>query len=466
MPPPAQLFQCWEEGTMAENTVTLESTLIALVEGKKYTTLRDILVTMNSADIAALFEELAEEKLPLLFRLLPKELAAETFVEMDPDAQKLLIRGFSDNELKEVIDELYVDDAVDIVEEMPANVVKRILRQADPEMRTMINEILKYPEDSAGSIMTTEYVDLRPQMTAEEAIKRIRRIGVDKETIYTCYVTDKNRKLIGTVSIRTLLLADDGDILENIMEANVISVGTLEDQETVAQMFGKYDFLAMPVVDQENRLVGIVTVDDAIDVLQEEVNEDFEKMAAITPSDKSYFKTGIIETWKQRIPWLLILMVSATFTGIIITSFESALAAQVVLTAFIPMLMDTGGNSGSQASVTIIRGIALNEIEFSDLPAVLWKESRVAILCGITLAVCNFAKVLLIDRVNVYVAAVICITLVATVFVAKLVGCTLPMLAKKLGFDPAVMASPFITTIVDAISLLIYFQVATFLLRL
>jgi len=451
---------------MAESTVTLENTLIALVEGKKYTALRDILITMNSADIAAIFEEIAEEKLPILFRLLPKELAAETFVEMEPDAQELLIRGFSDNELKDVVDELYVDDAVDIVEEMPANVVKRILRQADPEMRKMINEILQYPEDSAGSIMTTEYVNLRPRMTAAEAIKRIRRTGVDKETIYTCYVTDGNRRLIGMVSIRTLLLAEDDAVLEDIMETNVISVSTLEDQETVARMFDKYDFLALPVVDQEDRLVGIVTVDDAMDVLQEEISEDFEKMAAITPSEKPYFKTGVFETWKQRIPWLLILMISATFTGMIITSFESALAAQVALTAFIPMLMDTGGNSGSQASVTIIRGMALDEIELSDMLRVVWKEGRVALICGLTLAACNFVKVLLIDRVSIYVAAVVCLTLAGTVFVAKLVGCTMPMVARRLGFDPAVMASPFITTIVDAISLLIYFQIAAALLRI
>lgn len=451
---------------MAENRITLEDTLEALVEGKKYSALREILITMNPADIAALFEDLEQEKLPLLFRLLPKELAAETFVEMEPDAQELLIRGFSDNELKDVIDELYVDDAVDIVEEMPANVVKRILRQADPEMRKMINEILQYPEDSAGSIMTTEYVDLRPQMTAEEAIKRIRRTGVDKETIYTCYVTDSNRKLIGMVSIRTLLLAEEDDVLQDIMETNVISVNTLEDQETVARMFSKYSFIAIPVVDQEGRLVGIVTVDDAMDVLQEETTEDFEKMAAITPLEKPYFKTGVFETWRQRIPWLLILMVSATFTGMIITSFESALAAQVVLTAFIPMLMDTGGNAGSQASVTIIRGMALGEIELSDVVSVVWKECRVSILCGLTLAVCNFAKVLLIDRVNVYVAAVVCLTLVGVVFFAKLVGCSLPMVAKKIGFDPAVMASPFITTIVDAISLLLYFRIATVLLGL
>lgn len=451
---------------MAENKITLEDTLTALVEGKKYSTLREILITMNPADIAALFEDLEQEKLPLLFRLLPKELAAETFVEMEPDAQELLIRGFSDNELKDVIDELYVDDAVDIVEEMPANVVKRILRQADPEMRKMINEILQYPEDSAGSIMTTEYVDLRPQMTAEEAIKRIRRTGVDKETIYTCYVTDSNRKLVGMVSIRTLLLADEDDVLQDIMETNVISVSTLEDQETVARMFSKYSFIAIPVVDQEGRLVGIVTVDDAMDVLQEETTEDFEKMAAITPSEKPYFKTGVLETWRQRIPWLLILMVSATFTGMIITSFESALAAQVVLTAFIPMLMDTGGNAGSQASVTIIRGMALGEIEISDVFQVVWKECRVSLMCGITLAACNFVKVLVIDRVNVYVAAVVCSTLVGVVFFAKLVGCTLPMVAKKIGFDPAVMASPFITTIVDAISLLLYFRIATVLLGL
>ena len=457
---------------MAERTVvTLGETLAALVEGKKYTTLRDILVTMNAVDVAALFDDMPEEKLPLLFRLLPKELAAETFVKMEPEAQELLIRGFSDNELKEVVDELYVDDAVDIVEEMPANVVKRILKQADPEMRKMINEILKYPDDSAGSIMTTEYVSLRPDMTAEEAIKRIRRTGVDKETIYTCYVTDNNRKLIGIISMRTLILAEDDDVLKDIMESNVISVNTLEDQESVAQMFTKYDFVALPVVDQENRLVGIVTVDDAMDVLQEEVTEDIEKMAAIVPTDKPYLKTGIFETFKARIPWLLLLMISATFTGQIISSFENALAAFTVLTAYIPMLMDTGGNCGSQASVTVIRGISLNEIEFSDLFRVIWKEMRVGLTCGIVLSAANFVKLMLIDRmlfhnpmVTPTVALVVCGTLVFTVFCAKLVGCTLPLLAKKIGFDPAVMASPFITTIVDAISLLIYFQFATTIL--
>ncbi|MDY4430024.1 magnesium transporter [Evtepia sp.] len=459
---------------MAEKTVvTLEETLAALVEGKKYTTLRDILVTMNASDIAAIFEEMPEAKLPLLFRLLPKELAAETFVEMEPEAQELLIQGFSDNELKEVVDELYVDDAVDIVEEMPANVVKRILKQADPEMRKMINEILKYPDDSAGSIMTTEYVSLRPDMTAEEAIKRIRRTGVDKETIYTCYVTDNNRKLIGMISLRTLLLCEDDDVLEEVMENNVISVNTLEDQESVAQMMAKYDWSAMPVVDQENRLVGIVTVDDAIDVLQEETTEDFEKLAGMTPTDKPYLRTGVLETWKSRVPWLLILMLSATLTSMVLTSFETSLAACTVLTAFIPMLTGTGGNSGTQSSVAVIRALSLGEVEFVDTIRVIWKEIRVAVMCGVTLAACNFVKLLVVDRmllgnssVTVPVAAVICVTMVFTVLCAKTVGCVLPLLAEKIHLDPAVMASPFISTIVDVLTLLIYFQVARAILHI
>ena len=449
---------------MERNPASFQDTITSLLERKKYTTLRDILTTMNPADIAALFDYLEDDALPLLFRLLPKEQAAETFVEMDEDMQELLILGFSDTELKEVVDELYVDDAVDLIEEMPANVVKRILRQADPDTRKMINEILKYPDDSAGSIMTTEYVSFRPDMTVMEAIKRIRRTGVDKETIYTCYVIEDNRKLVGIVSIRTLLLSEENDVIRDIMETHVIAVGTLDDQEAVAHMFRKYNFLAMPVVDGENRLVGIVTVDDAIDVMQEEATEDIEMMAAITPTDKPYMKTGVFETWRKRIPWLLILMISATFTGMIITSFEDALAAQVVLTAFIPMLMDTGGNSGSQASVTVIRGISLGEIEFRDLPKVIWKESRVAVLCGVTLSAANFLKLMFFDRVSMQIAAVVCLTLILTVIVAKVIGCTLPMLAKKVGFDPAVMASPFITTAVDAISLLVYFQIAKLLL--
>ena len=437
-----------------------------LLEQKKYVTIRDVFSTMQAADIAALFDALDDSKLPLLFRLLPKDLAAETFVEMDEEAQELLIQGFSDTELKEVVDELYVDDMVDIVEEMPANVVKRILRSADSETRKAINEILKYPDDSAGSIMTTEYVTLRPNMTVEDAIKRIRRTGLDKETIYTSYVISDNRKLVGLLSMRTLLLSDDDDVVKDIMETNVISVKTLDDQEEVANYFKKYDFLAMPVVDNEYRLVGIVTVDDAIDVMEDEVTEDMEMMAAITPTDKPYLKTGVFETWYKRIPWLLLLMISATFTGMIITGFEEALASQVILTAFIPMLMDTGGNSGSQASVTVIRGISLDEIQFKDIFRVVWKEARVALLCGATLALANFVKLMVFDRVSMEIAMVVCMTLVITVLCAKIIGCVLPMLAKKIGFDPAVMASPFITTAVDAISLMVYFNIASVVLRL
>jgi len=458
---------------MAEHTVLMEETLLALLNGKKYFSLRDILSTMNPADIAAIFDDLEEARLPLLFRLLPKELAADTFVEMEPASQELLIRGFSDSELREVVDELYVDDAVDIVEEMPANVVRRILAQADPDMRKQINEILRYPEDSAGSIMTTEYVTLRPTMSVEEAIKRIRRTGVDKETIYTCYVTE-NRRLIGLTTVKSLLLCEEDETkISEIMEENVISVGTLEDKEDVAQMFSKYDFLALPVVDAEGRLVGIVTFDDAMDVMEDEATEDMEKMAAMLPSEKPYMRSSIREIWKNRIPWLLLLMVSATFTGMILNHFENALETQIVLTSFIPMLMDTAGNSGSQTSVTVIRGLSLGEIELKDLPKVLWKECRVAILCGLTLAAAVFIKILLIDRgllgeegISLPVMLTVCITMAVTILCAKLVGGTLPIVAEKLGFDPAVMASPFITTIVDALALLVYFEIAAALLHL
>ena len=456
---------------MAEHNVTVESTLTALLADKKYATIRDILITMNPSDIASIFDELEEERLPLLFRLLPKEQAAETFVEMELEAQEMLIRGFSDSELREVLDELYVDDAVDLVEEMPANVVRRILSQADPQMRKEINEILRYPDNSAGSIMTTEYVSLRPSMTVEEAILRIRRTGVDKETIYTCYVT-KDRTLIGLVTVKDLLLTEDDDTrIEQIMETNVISVSTHTDQEEVAQMFSKYNFLALPVVDAECRMVGIVTFDDAMDVMEDEATEDMEIMGGMTPSDKTYLRSTTFDLFKHRIPWLMLLMVSATFTGMIITGFENALRVQVALTAFIPMLMDTGGNSGSQSSVTVIRALSLGELEFSDILQVIWKEVRTAVLCGVSLAAACFAKIMLVDRllmgntdVTVMVAAVVCITMALTVLVAKVIGCSLPMLAKKIGFDPAVMASPFITTIVDAISLLVYFGVATLLL--
>ena len=442
------------------------------LERKQYAHLRDLLLPLEAADIAALCEEM-DDKVPLMFRLLPKELAAEVFVELDSDEQEILIRSFSNTELKEVLDELYLDDTVDIVEEMPAIVVKRILQHSDPDTRKSINEILKYPDDSAGSIMTTEFVDLKETMTVEDALKRIRRTGPDKETINICYVIDDGRHLLGLLSIRTLLLSEEDDVIHDIMQTNIISVQTLDDQEAVARSLSKYGFLALPVVDQENRLVGIITVDDAMDVLQEEVTEDIEKMAAMLPSDKPYLKTGIFEPFKARIPWLLLLMISATFTGQIISTFENALAAATILTAYIPMLMDTGGNCGSQASVSVIRGISLNEIEFSDLLQVIWKEIRVAVICGVALSAANFVKLMLVDRllfhnqlVTIPVAAVICSTMVCTVLCAKLVGCTLPLLAKKIGFDPAVMASPFITTIVDAISLLIYFQFASAILGL
>ena len=457
---------------MAERFEIVEKALLAMLEGKKYATLRDILVTMNPSDVAGLFRGLEEKQIPLLFRLLPKELAAETFVEMEPDDQELLIQGFSDNELKEVLDELYVDDAADLVEEMPANVVKRILKAADPEMRSSINQILRYPDYSAGSIMTTEYVSLRPNMTVGEAILRIRRQGVDKETIYTCYVLAKDRTLTGLVTVKDLLLAEDDDTpISEIMVTNLISVTTQTDQEEVARMFSKYNFLALPVVDGENRMVGIVTFDDAMDVLEDEATEDMEIMAAMTPSEKSYLKSSPFDLFKHRIPWLMLLMVSATFTGMIITSFEDALSLLPVLTAFIPMLMDTGGNSGSQSSVTVIRALSLDELKFSDLFEVMWKEIRTAVLCGVTLAALCFVKILLIDRllmgntsVNLLVNGVVCLTLAVTVVIAKFVGCSLPLLAKKLGFDPAVMASPFITTIVDALSLLVYFLFAKLLL--
>lgn len=455
---------------MEQVNVTLTETIKVLLDDKKFSTLRDILITMKPFDIAAVFENLQDEKMPILFRILPKELAAETFVEMDDETQEFLIHGFSDSELKEVVDELFVDDAVDLIEEMPANVVKRILRQADKDMRKQINELLKYPEDSAGSIMTTEFIVLRPDMTAEMAIKRIRRTGVDKETIYTCYVTDANNKLIGITTVKDLLLAEDDELVKSIMEENVISVTTLADQEQVAQMFSNYNFLALPVVDNENRLVGIVTIDDAIDVIQEEATEDIEKMAAVLPSDKPYMKTSVFGLYKKRAPWLLILMLSATFTSAIILSFEAVLANVLILSSFIPMITGSGGNAGSQASVSVIRALSLGEIHFRSIFLVLWKEFRVSILCGITLAAANFVKLLLFDlngQENAFmIALVISLTLVGTIIMAKLVGSSLPLLASKVGFDPAVMANPLISTVCDSLSLLIYFGVAKLILHL
>ena len=447
--------------------------LMELVQTKQFRKLRSILMEMNEVDVAEFLDELGPEETILVFRLLPKEQAAEVFAELeDSDDQERLINALNDKELREVLDELYLDDTVDVIEDMPANVVSRILRNSDPASRSQINQLLNYPKDSAGSIMTTEYVFLHPDATVEEFFARIRKEGMDKETIYTCYVT-QNRVLLGVVTVRRLLLSAYETRIRDIMETNVLSVNTHDDKEDVAQMLNKYDLSAIPVVDGDNRLVGIVTFDDAMDVIEEETTEDFEKMAAILPSDKPYLKTGVFETWRSRIPWLMLLMLSATFTGIIITKFESALAACVVLTSFIPMLSGTGGNSGSQSSVAVIRALSLDEIDFSDLIAVVWKESRVAVLCGVCLACANFVKMMIVDRllmnnpaVTPVVALVVCLTLVFTVLCAKVVGCTLPMEAEKIGIDPAVLASPIITTLVDALSLLIYFFFATHLLTL
>ena len=432
-----------------------------LLEKKQYTKLRQMLSDKNTADIAVILEELPEEDLLKIFRILPKTMAADVFSYLEVDHQHELITSMSEKDAASIINNLMADDATDLLEEMPANIVKKILANASPDTRRDINHLLRYPEDSAGSIMTVEYVDLKETMTVEDAIERIRKVGVDSETINICYVLDAKRKLIGTVALRYLLISPSDAVIGEIMHEDVIFINTLMDQEEVARQFQKYDFTAMPVVDNEERLVGIITVDDIVDILQEEATEDIEKMAAIVPTDKPYMRTTVFETWKKRIPWLLLLMISATFTGSIITSFEDALSACVALTAYIPMLMDTGGNAGGQASATIIRGLSLNEIEFKDAFRVLWKETKVAVLCGLTLAAANFLKLLLFDHVAIAVAMVVCLTLIAAVFIAKVIGCLLPMLAKKIGFDPAVMASPFITTIVDALSLLIYFSIAT-----
>ncbi|MCI8870486.1 MAG: magnesium transporter [Lawsonibacter sp.] len=447
--------------------------LLELTAQKQFRRLKERLSQMNEVDIAEFLDELEGEQQAVVFRLLPKELAAEVFTYLeDSEDQEKLIGALSDRELREVLDELYLDDAVDIIEDMPANVVSRILRNTDASTRHQINQLLNYPKDSAGSLMTTEFVYLHPNNTVEESFARIRKVGLDKETVYTCYVT-ANRVLQGVVTVKRLLLSTYETRISDIMETNVLSVATHEDKEEVAQMFSKYGLTALPVVDGENRLVGIITVDDAMDVMEEEATEDFEKMAAILPTEKSYFQTGVVETWKSRIPWLMLLMLSATVTGIIITSFESALAACVVLTAFIPMLSGTGGNSGSQSSVAVIRALSLGEVEFADMASVVWKELRVSILCGVCLGGTNFVKMMLVDRwlmhnpdVTVAVALVVSLTLLVTVICAKLVGCTLPMAAERLGIDPAVMAAPFITTVVDALSLLVYFAVATQLLHL
>ena len=431
-----------------------------LLENKQYTSLRQALTELNDADIAVILENLDEEECLKVFRILPKSMAADVFSYLELENQQMIITSLAEKEAAGIINNLMADDATDLLEEMPASIVKRLLANATPEVRRDINHLLQYPEDSAGSIMTVEFLDLKEHLTVQEAIERIRKQGVDSETINICYVLDQSRMLIGTVALRYLLLSEPDAIIGEIMHENVISVNTLMDQEEVARQFQKYDFTAMPVVDNENRLVGIITVDDIVDILQEEATEDIEKMAAITPSDKPYLRTGIWETWKNRIPWLLLLMLSATFTGSIIASFEDALSSCVILTAYMPMLMGAGGNAGSQSSVAIIRSLSLNEVRFKDWLRVLWKESGVAILCGITLAIANFGKLMIFDHVTLAVALVVSVSLALTVLIAKIVGCMLPMLAKKIGFDPAVMASPFITTIVDALSLLIYFAIA------
>ncbi len=437
-----------------------------LIETKQYTRLRQELADMNDADIAAFLEHMDDEQMLKIFRILPKSMAADVFSYLEIEHQSSIITSLSEKDAANIIDNLMADDATDLIEEMPANVVKKLLANASPETRRDINHLLRYPEDSAGSVMTVEYVDLNEDLTVKQAIERIRSIGIDSETINICYVLDKTRKLKGTVALRYLLLSKDDDIIGEIMHENVVSIHTLMDQEEVARTFQKYDFTSMPVVDNEERLVGIITVDDVVDIMEEEATEDMEKMAAIVPSDKPYMRTSVFEIWGKRMPWLLLLMISATFTGSIISGFEDALGAMPVLVAYIPMLMDTGGNAGGQASVTVIRGLSLNEIGFADVFKVVWKEFRVAVLCGLSLALANFIKLLVFDRVSVMVALVVCTTLLLAVLMAKLVGCTLPMLAKKLGFDPAVMASPFITTIVDALSLLVYFAIATRVLHI
>ncbi len=438
--------------------------ILELLESKQYTVLRQRISEMNEADIATVLEEMEEKDMLKIFRILPKDMAADVFSYMEFDSQQYIITSLSEKDAGDIIDNLMADDATDLLEEMPANIVKRLLAAASPDTRRDINHLLRYPEDSAGSIMTVEFVDLKENLTVEQAIQRIRNVGVDSETINICYVLDSRRTLLGTVALRYLLLSQPDEIIGDIMHENVISLTTLMDQEEVVRQFKKYDFTSMPVVDNENRLVGIITVDDVVDIMEQETQEDIEKMAAIVPTDKPYMKMGVWETWKTRIPWLLLLMISATFSGMIISSFEDALSVYVILTSFIPMLMGTGGNAGGQASTTIIRGLSLNELEFRDMPKVIFKEFKVSALCGVTLAVANFAKLMLFDRVGILVSVVVSISLLVVVIIAKIVGSSLPMLAKKIGFDPAVMASPFITTIVDVISLLVYFEVATWLL--
>ena len=455
---------------MTEEMEMLYEKLTAFYENRKFADLRILLLDMEPTDIAEFMEENLDDKDQIrFFRLLPKELASDVFVEIDSDTQEHLIRSFSDTELKAVIDDMFLDDTVDIIEEMPANVVKRILETATPENRKQLNELLEYPDDSAGSIMTTEFVALSANMTVAQAFDKIRRTGINSETIYTCYVTDGKKHLIGVVTVKTLLLAQMTDIIRDVMDDAPISVETLEDKEDVAMKLSKYDFLALPVIDKEGCIVGIVTVDDAVDVLQEEATEDIQKMAAILPTEKPYLKQSVWNIWKARIPWLLLLMVSATFTSMILSGYEENLTKiSAVLYAFVPMLMDTAGNAGGQSSVTIIRSLALGDVEFKDIFRIIWKELRVSIILALTVAAVCFAKLMLIDRlyndISWAIAGIVSGVLFITIVMAKFVGCCLPLIAKKCKLDPAVVASPFITTIVDALSLIIYCSVAIALL--
>jgi len=437
----------------------MEEIVVDLIKTRKFNKLKEYLQSVNSADLPSLFDELNDENKLIVYRLLSKEKAAEAFAEFDPDVQEKLINGFSDKELKSVMNELFMDDAVDLIEEMPSNVVKRILKNINPSDRKIINELLNYPEDSAGSIMTTEFIDLKENMTVEQALQKIKKIGLEKETIYNCYVLNMHRKIKGIIDLKSLVISDKDIIIKDIMETNVITVNTLDDKEEVAKQFDKYDVMALPVVDKENRLVGIITVDDAIDVLQEENTEDFELMAAMTPTEDTYFKTSVFAHAKNRIIWLLILMLSATVTGAILTHYEQAFAAVPLLVSFIPMIMGTGGNCGSQSSTLIIRGMAMDEIGLKDFAKAIWKEIRVALLVGIILAIFNGIRVI-IQYQDIKLAIVLGLTLIGTVALAKTLGCALPMLAKKLKLDPAIMASPLITTIVDTCSILIYFSIA------
>ncbi len=437
--------------------------ILTLLENKDFKQIRDLLAQMEPADVAVILTEVGKRQATLLYRLLPNDLAAEVFVELEGDIRSALIESFSDSELKEMLDELYMDDTVDLIEEMPATVVRRILSQTDPETRQVINQLLQYPKDSAGSIMTTEFVSLKSGITVEDAFSAIRRRALDKETVYKCYVKDEYSHLIGVVTAKDLMLAEPDTVIDDIMQTNFISVATLEDKEQVALNFSKYDLLAMPVVDSEGRLVGIVTFDDAMDVIEEEATEDIERMAAITPTDKPYLQTGVFESWRTRVVWLILLMLLSTFTGMIITRYETALTA-FGLAAFMPMLMNTGGNAGGQTSATVVRGLSLGEIQVKQWFKVVFKEIRVALLCGATMAVVTFGKLMIVDRPSVLVAAVVSVTLLVSIIVAKTVGSLLPIIAKVIGFDPAVMASPFITTLVDTVSLLIYFAIATAIL--